>query len=317
MRAWERLFRCPAQNSATGPAMALFYLPVLEFVPTGGFTQTVFTHPDQHPLVMQPPFERLTSAAYPSMIWGLFVKVTRKRAHIRRNEREFWKPRWHTIIWFFSIPSPFELKPDKPFGTAAQTDRASGSQGPPCKRRPLTGSNRASRDKGAYAPMACLVPGSSRRREQTPFPLEPISISDRLAAQPNACGGSRRPADSLTSVTSAAAGVCRTSTDRPLSQHTKTRKDSPPGRIGNGALNPVASHRQAECARTRHPDKANVPGHGHHESGFKKKVVALHPKRVRSRIDKQGGHHQKPSVQAARPPSHMNQIGRRTGKGTG
>jgi hypothetical protein len=101
-------FPLSAQNSATGPAMALFYLPVMEFVPNGGFTQTVFTHPDQHPLVMQPSFERLSNAAYPSMIWDLFVKSPEAVPHPAGRSETLAAVMSYDYLVFLD-PHPFEV----------------------------------------------------------------------------------------------------------------------------------------------------------------------------------------------------------------
>lgn len=60
-------------NSATRPAVALYYLPVLEFVPNDGFTQTAWTIPDQHSLVMREPFRQLSEMTSPTTLWDLFV----------------------------------------------------------------------------------------------------------------------------------------------------------------------------------------------------------------------------------------------------
>lgn len=60
-------------DSATRPAVALYYMPALEFVPKGGFTQILWTIPDQHPLTMRPPFQHLTRETEPDALWQLFV----------------------------------------------------------------------------------------------------------------------------------------------------------------------------------------------------------------------------------------------------
>ncbi len=103
-------FPLSAQRLATGAAMALFYLPVWELVPKGGFTQTVFTHPDQHPLVMRPLFERLTTAAFPSTIWDLFVAMPEADAlPFVRNEAMAAVTAYDYLV--FLDPKPFSLNP--------------------------------------------------------------------------------------------------------------------------------------------------------------------------------------------------------------
>jgi hypothetical protein len=60
-------------NSATRPAVALYYMPALEFVPREGFTQILWTIPDQHPLVMRQSFQQLAEKTSPKTLWELFV----------------------------------------------------------------------------------------------------------------------------------------------------------------------------------------------------------------------------------------------------
>lgn len=60
-------------NSATRPDVALYYMPTMEFVPRGGFTQILFAISDQHALVMRPRYKQLTDAAPPEAIWQTFV----------------------------------------------------------------------------------------------------------------------------------------------------------------------------------------------------------------------------------------------------
>ena len=60
-------------NKATRPAVALYYMPALEYVPKGGFTQILWTIPDQHPLVMQPHYQQLAAATPSDVLWQVFV----------------------------------------------------------------------------------------------------------------------------------------------------------------------------------------------------------------------------------------------------
>lgn len=63
-------------NSVSAPALALYFLPAWELVPRGAFTQTLWTKPSQHPLLMQPKLRALADATGPEEVWSLFVSPT-------------------------------------------------------------------------------------------------------------------------------------------------------------------------------------------------------------------------------------------------
>jgi hypothetical protein len=54
------------------PGIAAFYLPTWEIARRGGFTQTVYTIPTQHPLILRPQYARLAAAAPPYLAWEEF-----------------------------------------------------------------------------------------------------------------------------------------------------------------------------------------------------------------------------------------------------
>jgi hypothetical protein len=56
------------------PGIAAFYLPTWEIARHGGFTQTVFTIPTQHPLIMRPRYAHLAAAAPPFRVWQEFER---------------------------------------------------------------------------------------------------------------------------------------------------------------------------------------------------------------------------------------------------
>lgn len=60
-------------NRATRPAVALYYMPAMEFPPRGGFTQILFAISDQHALTMRPHYKQLYADAAPEGIWATFV----------------------------------------------------------------------------------------------------------------------------------------------------------------------------------------------------------------------------------------------------
>ncbi|HJU15699.1 MAG TPA: hypothetical protein VJ770_04450 [Stellaceae bacterium] len=61
-----------AFDYSSRPGIAAFYLPTWEIARRGGFTQTVFTIPTQHPLVMRPDYARLARSAVPAAVWTAF-----------------------------------------------------------------------------------------------------------------------------------------------------------------------------------------------------------------------------------------------------
>jgi hypothetical protein len=54
------------------PGIAALYLPSWEVARRGGFTQTVFAIPTQHPLIMRPEYARLAASAPPDRVWREF-----------------------------------------------------------------------------------------------------------------------------------------------------------------------------------------------------------------------------------------------------
>ncbi|MBV9374463.1 MAG: hypothetical protein JO320_05310 [Alphaproteobacteria bacterium] len=55
------------------PGVAVFYIPVWGIIPRGGFTQTLFAYPSQHPLVLKPKYEALAAATPPGLLWRTFA----------------------------------------------------------------------------------------------------------------------------------------------------------------------------------------------------------------------------------------------------
>ena len=98
-------------DSATRPAVALYYMPALAFVPRGGFTQILWTIPDQHPLTMRPQFEALTRRTEPDALWQLFVpgsNVDRFSAAAQQQTRQ--AIREYDYIAFLNA-EPFSVDP--------------------------------------------------------------------------------------------------------------------------------------------------------------------------------------------------------------
>jgi hypothetical protein len=60
-------------NDSSAPAIALFYMPAWVVVPRGGFTQTLFALPTQHPLVAREKYAALAAATPASELWRAFV----------------------------------------------------------------------------------------------------------------------------------------------------------------------------------------------------------------------------------------------------
>jgi hypothetical protein len=64
----------------SAPAIALAYIPVWEVLSRGGFTQSVFAYPTQHPLVLTPKYAAIAAAAPPDEIWHDFVLTSASTA---------------------------------------------------------------------------------------------------------------------------------------------------------------------------------------------------------------------------------------------
>ncbi len=60
-------------NDSTAAAIALFYIPAWEVISHGGFTQTLFAIPTQHPLVFAEKYAALAVATPADEIWRAFV----------------------------------------------------------------------------------------------------------------------------------------------------------------------------------------------------------------------------------------------------
>jgi hypothetical protein len=60
-------------NDSSAAAIALFYIPVWEVISHGGFTQTLFAIPTQHPLVLAEKYAALAAATPAGGIWRAFV----------------------------------------------------------------------------------------------------------------------------------------------------------------------------------------------------------------------------------------------------
>jgi hypothetical protein len=60
-------------NDSSAAAIALFYIPVWEVISHGGFTQTLFAIPTQHPLLLAEKYEALAAATPAGEIWRAFV----------------------------------------------------------------------------------------------------------------------------------------------------------------------------------------------------------------------------------------------------
>lgn len=95
-------------NEAANPLVALYYMPALAFVPRGGFTQILWTIPDQHPLIMRPAFQQLTNEAPPELLWQFFVTQSGDRtiqpAEIRAAVEQY------DYIAFINA-DPFQVSP--------------------------------------------------------------------------------------------------------------------------------------------------------------------------------------------------------------
>jgi len=75
-----------AFDSDSDPAALAFILPDWVIVPRGGFTQTLWTIPNQHPLIMRPALRRLADATGPETLWALFAGAGDGAAHDARTE---------------------------------------------------------------------------------------------------------------------------------------------------------------------------------------------------------------------------------------
>ena len=60
-------------NDSSAAAIGLFYIPAWEVISHGGFTQTLFAIPTQHPLVLAEKYEALAAATPAREIWRAFV----------------------------------------------------------------------------------------------------------------------------------------------------------------------------------------------------------------------------------------------------
>ena len=74
-----------AFDSDSDPAALAFILPDWMIVPRGGFTQTLWTIPNQHPLIMRPALRRLADATGPETLWALFAGAGDGAAHTARE----------------------------------------------------------------------------------------------------------------------------------------------------------------------------------------------------------------------------------------
>lgn len=70
-------FPSSAFESMTTPALAVYFLPAWIIVPRGGFTQTLYTRPTQHPLIMQPNMRVISERSSPYKIWELYTGTNR------------------------------------------------------------------------------------------------------------------------------------------------------------------------------------------------------------------------------------------------
>jgi hypothetical protein len=60
-------------DDSSAPAVALYYIPVWDVVSHGGFTQTLFALPTQHPLVFRSKYVALAAATPANALWRAFV----------------------------------------------------------------------------------------------------------------------------------------------------------------------------------------------------------------------------------------------------
>jgi hypothetical protein len=64
-----------AFQSGIRPTVATLFLPTWEIARHGGFTQTVFAIPTQHPLIMRPRYARLAASAPAYLVWRGFERA--------------------------------------------------------------------------------------------------------------------------------------------------------------------------------------------------------------------------------------------------
>lgn len=62
-------------DHVTMRAIAMYYLPVWDLIPRGGFTQTLYTIPTQHPLIMQPAYRELAHDTQPTEVWDALTSA--------------------------------------------------------------------------------------------------------------------------------------------------------------------------------------------------------------------------------------------------
>lgn len=105
---------CPpdAWDSVTGQAMSLYFLPAWNVVPRGGFTQTLWTKPSQHPLVMQPGYRALADATGPMKLWAELVGSAQQNDTMRLSASEQDAIQRYDFIAFLS-PFSFNVRKDE------------------------------------------------------------------------------------------------------------------------------------------------------------------------------------------------------------
>ncbi len=102
-----------AFDDSSRPGIAALYLPTWEIARHGGFTQTVFAIPTQHPLIMRPEYARLAASAPPDRVWREFDQ---EKACLSTPERAETPPRsWARFDAFVILfPERVCLHPIRP-----------------------------------------------------------------------------------------------------------------------------------------------------------------------------------------------------------
>lgn len=93
-------------NKATRPDVAMYYMPALEYVPRGGFTQILWTIPDQHPLVMRPQFRELAAVTSADTLWDNFVEAKTPAPNVEAAIKDY------DYVVFLDA-EPFEVRPNR------------------------------------------------------------------------------------------------------------------------------------------------------------------------------------------------------------
>lgn len=131
------------------PGIAAFFIPTWEIAHAGGFTQTVYAIPTQHPLVMTPAYARLANSAPPKAVWAAFDRSAACPSASSAGEYAP-PPAWGRFDAFVILfPDPVCLHPIRPMALLYKSPVLAVYDN---RREPAAHRDRSTRDAGAPVP---------------------------------------------------------------------------------------------------------------------------------------------------------------------